>query len=99
MTKVNKAGVTLKAMDEAGHGLAVIATLSAIDSDGDTYAAGAFKGAEGGDQWAKILPGHTWQSVPLGKARVFEDGDNALAALHPNPGTEADRHGHKAPAT
>lgn len=92
---VNKAGVQLKAMDDAGQGLAVIATLSAIDGDGDTYAPGAFM-PDGQPQWAKILPGHSWQSVPLGKARVYEEGNQALAELHLNLETEAGREWHKA---
>ena len=61
MTLRTKQGVLLKALDDAGHGLARIATLSAVDSDGDTYAPGAF-----GEQWAKILPAHDWRAVPLG---------------------------------
>lgn len=89
--KVNKSGVQLKAMDDAGHGLAQIATLSAVDSDGDTYAAGAF-----GEQWAKILAGHNWHHIPLGKARVYEEGDAAFAELHLNLETEAGRDWHQA---
>jgi hypothetical protein len=68
--------VTIEAMDEAGKGLARIAVLSAVDSDGDTYAPGAF-----GTQWCSILPAHDRQAAPLGKARVYEEGDAALAEL------------------
>lgn len=94
MTKLIKRGLALKALDDEGHGLARIATLSAIDHDGDTYAGGAF--AHSGDQWAQILPAHNWSSAPLGKARVFERGDEALAELHFNLGTQAGKEWHAA---
>lgn len=90
-TKQNKLGAELKALDEKGHGLVRIAVLSEIDSDGDTYMSGAF-----GEQWAQILAAHNWNSVPLGKARVFEDGDQALAEIHINLETEAGRDWHAA---
>ncbi|MFQ5775853.1 MAG: helix-turn-helix domain-containing protein [Kiloniellaceae bacterium] len=90
-TKTHKTGVVLKQLDEAGRGLARIATLSAIDSDGDTYAPGAF-----GEQHAKLLAAHNWQSVPLGKARVFEQGDEALAELRFNLDSEHAREWHAA---
>lgn len=76
--------VTIKAMDEAGKGLIQLATLSAVDHDGDTYMPGAFSWKEGGHQWCSILPAHHRGKVPLGKARVFEDGDAALAETHFN---------------
>ena len=93
--KCRKSGIALKEMDDEGHGLARIATLSAIDHDGDTYAKGAFAG-ENGDQWAQILAAHNWGTVPLGKARVFERGDEALAELHLNLDTAAGKEWHAA---
>ena len=93
--KCKKTGITLKTLDDEGHGLARIATLSAIDHDGDTYEAGAFGGADG-EQWAQILGAHNWNMVPLGKARVFERGDEALAELHMNLGTDAGKEWHAA---
>ncbi|MBZ0164575.1 MAG: HK97 family phage prohead protease [Notoacmeibacter sp.] len=92
--KCRKTGIALKAMDDAGKGLARIATLSAIDHDGDTYAPGAFGGD--GEQWTQILAGHNWQTVPLGKARVFESGNEALAELHLNLDTAAGKEWHAA---
>lgn len=71
--------VTIEQMDEAGKGLIRIATLSAVDHDGDTYMPGAFSWKEEGHQWCSILPAHNRSKVPLGKARVYEDGDAALA--------------------
>ena len=93
--KCRKSGIALKAMDDEGHGMARIATLSAIDHDGDTYAKGAF-GGEDGEQYAQILAAHNWGHVPLGKARVFESGDEALAELHLNLNTEAGKEWHAA---
>lgn len=72
--------LTIKEMDEAGKGLARIAMLSAVDRDGDTYMPGAF-GWKAGGQWCSILPAHDRRATPLGKARVYEDGDEALAEL------------------
>ena len=81
----------IKALDDEGHGLARFATLSAIDHDGDTYAPGAF-----GEQWAKILPAHDWTAVPLGKARIYEEGDAAFAELHLNLETQLAKDWHSA---
>jgi hypothetical protein len=81
----------LKALDDEGHGLARIATLSAVDSDGDTYAPGAF-----GEQFAVVRDSHSWQGVSLGKARIFEKGDEALAEFTLNLDTEAGREWHAA---
>jgi hypothetical protein len=76
--------MTIEAMAETGKGLARIATLSAVDHDGDTYLPGAFSWKEGGHQWCSILPAHDRRAAPLGKARVYEEGDAALAELHFN---------------
>lgn len=88
--------LTIKKMDEEGHGLAKIATLSAIDHDGDTYDRGAFAWKEGGQQWVSILPAHNRTAMPLGKARIYEEGDAALAELHLNLKSEAGREWHAA---
>jgi len=85
--------MTVEKMDGEGHGLARIATLSAVDHDGDTYTPGAFAWKE---QWVPILPAHNRRSLPLGKARLYEDGDAALAELHMNLGTSAGADWHKA---
>lgn len=95
MNKTTKSGVQLKALDDAGHGLAVIARLDQVDSDGDTYAAGAFM-PDGQPKWAKILGAHNWETVPIGKARVFEEGGEARAELHMNLEIEAGRDWHSA---
>jgi len=76
--------LTIEKMDEAGTGRARIATLSAVDHDGDTYLPGAFSWKDGGHQWCSILPAHDRRATPLGKARVYEEGDAAIADLHFN---------------
>jgi hypothetical protein len=88
--------LTIEAMDEAGKGLARIATLSAVDHDGDTYLPGAFSWKEGGQQWCSILPAHDGRATPLGKARVYEDADAALAELFFNLEIPAAKSWHSA---
>lgn len=83
--------IELKRLDDEGVGLAKIATLSAVDHDGDTYAPGAF-----GDQEVKVLAGHSWEGIPLGKGRVFERGDEAVAEFKLNLDTTAGLEWHKA---
>lgn len=93
LQKLTKRGLTLKALDDGGHGVARIARLSEVDHDGDTYQAGAFAG-ETGEQWCQILAGHNWNHIPLGKARVYEEGDEALAELHFNLAIQAGKDWH-----
>lgn len=88
--------LTVEAMDENGQGLARIAILSAIDHDGDTYTPGAFAWKEGGHQWTQILPAHDRKAMPLGKARVYEEGDAAFAELNLNLSSETGREWHSA---
>lgn len=93
---MNRKALTIKSMDEAGTGIARIAILSAVDRDGDTYQPGAFSWKEGGHQWVQILPAHDWRAMPLGKARVYEAGDEVLADLSLNLDTQAGRDWHAA---
>lgn len=95
MTMLSKS-MQIEALDEAGKGLARIAVLSAIDHDGDTYLPGAFGWKAGGSQWAQILPAHDRWACPLGKARVYEEGDAAFAELFLNLDTEEGRNWHAA---
>ena len=81
--------LTIEKMDEAGTGLARIAQLSAVDSDGDTYAPGAFSWKDGGGQWVQILPAHDRRAMPLGKAWLYEKDGWALADLNLNLDTQA----------
>lgn len=86
--------IEIKQLNEAGTGLARIATLSAVDSDGDTYAPGAFGGEKG--QTVKVLAAHDHRGVPLGKGRVFERGDEALAEFKLNLDTSTGSEWHSA---
>jgi len=86
--------LTIEKMDEAGTGIARIAQLSAVDSDGDTYAPGAFSWKAGGGQWTQILPAHDRRAMPLGKAWLYEEGDWAMAQLHLNLDTQAGKDWH-----
>lgn len=79
MKTLRKTGFQIKAIDDAGKGTAVIATLNVVDSDGDVTLPGAF-----GAQLAKMIPAHDWSHVPLGKAQIREDGNNVLADFEMN---------------
>jgi len=81
----------LKELDEAGVGLARFATLNVIDSDGDITLPGAF-----GEQNVKVMPSHDWGAVPLGSARIFEKGDEALAEFKINLDTASGKEWHSA---
>lgn len=87
--------VTIEKMDEAGTGRARIAQLSLVDSDGDTYAPGAFTWGQGGGQWCSILPAHNRRAMPLGKAWVFEENDWAVADFFLNLNTQDGRDWHE----
>ena len=91
MDMERKAITQLKALTDEGVGLARIATLNVIDSDGDITLPGAF-----GEQNVKVLPTHNWGAVPLGKARVFEKGDEVLAEFRINLDTASGKEWHSA---
>jgi len=86
--------LTIEKMDEAGKGLAIIARLTEIDHDGDTYAPGAFSWK--GDQWVPLIHHHDRYQMPFGKARVYEEGEIAYAEMHLNLDTQAGRDWHQA---
>lgn len=64
----------VKAASDAGDFEAVIATLGVIDHDGDMIAPGVFGGAV-----VSVVPNHDHSSIPLGKARIEERGNLAVA--------------------
>jgi HK97 family phage prohead protease len=86
--------MTVTEMGETGKGLAILARLSEIDHDGDTYAKGAFSWK--GDQWCPLIHHHDRYQMPFGKARVYEEGDVAYAELHLNLETSTGADWHKA---
>jgi hypothetical protein len=67
-------GATIKQAGEDGSFEAAIATFGAVDKDGDIVERGAFGVAP-----VFVLPAHDSQSVALGKARIEERGDLAIA--------------------
>ena len=81
----------IKSLGDAGAGVAVFATLGVLDRDGDVTMPGAF-----GEQTVKILPAHDWSHVPLGKARIYENGNEAIAEFQLNLDIEAARDWHAA---
>lgn len=87
-------GLQIEKMDEAGTGRARIAQLSAVDSDGDTYAPGAFAWKPGGGQWVNMIPAHDRRAMPFGKAWLYEEGDWCMADLHLNLETQTGREWH-----
>lgn len=93
---MQRKSLAIEAMDDTGKGLARLGSLSEVDHDGDTYQPGAFmwKGSEG--QWCSILPCHDWRAMPLGKARVYEEGDEIFAELRLNLGCQAGKDWHAA---
>lgn len=78
--------IELKQLSEDGTGTARIATLGVIDKDGDVARPGDF-----GEQMAAVQPSHDWQHHMLGKARIYEDGDQVLASFMLNLKTAAGR--------
>lgn len=76
----------VKELNEKGEGLIVFATLNVIDSDEDVTLPGAF-----GEQVVPIVPAHDWSQVPIGKAKIREDGDSALAEIKLNLKTDQGR--------
>lgn len=71
-------GLAVKA-GATGTAEVVIATIGVIDHDGDVVAPGAI-----GVQSVPILPAHNWASIPLGKARTREVGNQVIADLQFN---------------
>lgn len=72
-------GGRIKAMDDTGKGVAVIATLNTIDHDDDVTMPGAF-----GVQEVQMVPAHDWQHIPIGKAVIREVGNEVVAEFQLN---------------
>lgn len=80
-----------KAVGDDGTATWIMATLNTKDSDGDVSLRGAF-----GRQTFSIVPAHDHSHVPLGKALVFEDGDEAIVSAKFNLDIPAARDWHSA---
>ena len=81
----------IKQLDGEGSFEAVIATLDVVDSDGDIIVAGAFQNAT-----VSVQPAHDSRHVPLGKAKMEDRGDKAVAVGKFNLGVKAASEWHKA---
>lgn len=69
----------IKELGEKGEGLIKFATLEVIDADQDVSRSGAF-----GKQTMQMVPAHEWQQSPIGKAQIFEEGNDVLANIRLN---------------
>jgi hypothetical protein len=74
MEPLFKAFKLTKAPGEEGTGQAIIATLGIPDHDDDVLLPGVF-----GKQSAKLIPTHSWDACPLGRAMITEKGNEAVA--------------------
>lgn len=83
--------VDIKEVKDTGMVVAVIATLNVVDKDGDVTLPGFF-----GEQEVVMLPCHDWGHIPLGKGRVYESGDKAVAEMKMNLDLESAREWHSA---
>lgn len=81
----------IKALSETGEGMAVFATLNVIDKDRDVTLPGAF-----GEQSAAFVPAHDWQSTPIGKVKIFEKEDQAIADFKMNLKTDLGKEWYEA---
>lgn len=80
-----------KSVDDDGTASWVMATLNSIDSDGDVTLPGAL-----GEQTFSIQPAHEHTHVPLGKARLYEQGEEAIVEAKFNLDIPAARDWHSA---
>lgn len=69
----------VKQLENPGEGLAIISTFNVIDSDGDVVVPGAF-----GEQTVQMIPTHNWNEAPIGKAKIKEQGEAAVAEFKLN---------------
>lgn len=81
----------IKQLDGEGSFEAVIATLNVVDADGDIIVAGAFQ-----DATVSVQPAHDSRHVPLGKAKMEDRDDKAVAVGKFNLGVKAAAEWHKA---
>lgn len=82
---------TLTATNAPGHARFKVATLNVVDSDLDVTLPGFF-----GRQPVALLPCHDWQSVPLGKGHIYENGTQVVADVQFNLAVPAARDWYEA---
>lgn len=81
----------IKQTDNEGSFEAIIATLDVVDADGDIIVPGAFQNAT-----VSVLPAHNSQHVPLGKAKMEDRDNKAIAVGQFNLDVKAAKEWHKA---
>jgi hypothetical protein len=89
-------GLEIKDIDEKGKGQLLLARLSEVDKDDDTYMAGAFSWKQGGGQWTQMIPAHDRRAMPFGKSWLYEKEDQAQADFTLNLETQAGKDWHAA---
>ena len=88
---MHKKAYAVKKLGDSGEGVLVFATLNTIDKDGDVSLNGAF-----GEQVVPMVAAHDWESVPMGKARIYEADGEARADFALNLGTTLGRNWYNA---
>ena len=83
--------IEIKEVSKEGIVVACFATLNVIDKDGDITLPGFF-----GEQDVVMLPAHDWGHVPIGKGKIHEVGDRAIAELQMNLDIPAAKDWHSA---
>jgi hypothetical protein len=68
-----------KSFGEDGTATVVFATLETIDHDGDWIEKGAI-----GNQTVKVVGAHDWKMAPIGVAKLYESGNEAIAEIQFN---------------
>lgn len=89
--KTKRFNGSVKQTSDTGEVQAVFATMGVIDHDGDVIQPGAF-----GVQNTAFLFAHNAHDIPLGKARIFEEGNEAIADIKINMDIERGREVHSA---
>jgi hypothetical protein len=81
----------IKQLDETGSGTLVFSTMNTMDRDGDVTLLGAF-----GEQVVPMVPAHDWEQPPIGKASIYEVGNEARADFALNRETKAGENWYEA---
>jgi len=76
----------VKELNDQGEGSLVFATLNKPDKSNDVLLPGAI-----GEQIVPMIASHSWDTVPIGKARLYESGNEARADFALNLQTKLGR--------
>jgi len=89
METKQKYGGKIKSLDESGRGSVVFSTTGVVDKDNDVTLSGAF-----GSQFCAMVPAHQWTEAPIGKGKIYEDGNEAIFDFQMNLETTSGRDWH-----